>query len=239
MPSNLLQICVQALDEISSIVVPTFIVGNDDDTAKQLLALAKKVGTELARDYDWQELSRTATVTTTVAVSSYALEADYERIASDTMWDATQFRHMRGHTTRRQWAAITNSQADPALTYYWRLFGNRIHLDPAPQSVFSFNYEYHSKRYCTDNNGTEQDSWTADTDLPLLPEDLFINGIRYYFSKANNLPYGDAEAEYDGVIASRQGKNTPAEAVNMAASVVPPGGGYERQHNIPDRVDSP
>ena len=63
--------------------------------------------------------------------------------------------------------------------------------------------------------GTPLAAWMSDTDTPLLPADIFINGIKYYFSKANNLPYGDAEAEYDWVIQSRQSRNTPSAAVDL------------------------
>lgn len=237
--ANLLTICTRALDDISSLNVPTFIVGNDDDTAKSALSAAFKVGEELTRDYDWQELSRTATVTTVDTVSLYDLPADYDRVASDTMWNGTDKRYMRGQTTKRQWAAITNSSATTSYSYFWRLFGGQIQLQPAAQGVFTFDYEYLTKSYCTDSNGVVRvDGWTADTDLPLLRDDIFIAGVRYYFSKSKGLPYGEAEAEYEAVIDSRFGKNTPSQAINMAASVYTPRDNtYFDRLNIPDRVD--
>ena len=240
MALNLLQICTRALDEISSFNVPTYLIGNDDDTAKTLIACAKKVGEELVRDYDWQELSKTATVTTVADTSTYALESDYDRIAPDTMWDATLYRQMRGHTSRRDWAAITNTQVNTTgITYYWRLKGGQIQIEPAAASVFTFNYEYLSNIYCTESDGTTDraDGWAADTDLPKLPSDLFIFGIRYYFGEAKNLP-GSLKwaAEYDAVIQSRYGKNVPAEAINLAAAVTPPGQGDLRRLNIPEVI---
>lgn len=239
MALSLLQICTRALDEISSFNVPNTIIDNTDDTAKTLLAAAFKVGEELVRDYDWNECSRTATVNTVISTTLYALEADYERLAPDTMWNATEYRRMFGPTTRRQWAAITNSQVDPALTHYWRLFGGQIQVDPAPASVFSFSYEYLSKVYCQSSGGSERaDGWVADSDVPLLPADLFIYGVRYYFSDAKALPGSmKAAAEYDAVIQSRQNKNVPSEAVNMAAGVRAPGTDL-RSLNIPDRIDN-
>jgi hypothetical protein len=239
MALNLLQICDRALDEISSIAKPTYIVGNSDPVAVQLLACAKKVGEELVRDYDWQELSKTGTITTVEDTSTYALESDYDRIAPDTMWDATLYRQMRGHTARRDWAAITNTQVNATgITYYWRLKGNKIQIEPAAASVFSVSYEYLSNIYCTASDGTTDraDGWTADGDLPKLPHDLFINGVRYYFTKAKGLPYGDAEGEYDAVIQSRHGKNVPGESINLAAAVTPPGRGDPRRLNIPEVI---
>lgn len=213
--ANLLTICNRVLDEIGSFDVPTYIVSNEDDTAKQLLAFARKVGGELVRDYDWQELAKTSSVTTVAGTSTYDLEDDYERLAPDTMWDTDSYRRMRGHTSKRSWSAITSSQVPTAATYYWRLHGNLIHVYPTPGAAFTFTYEYLSSHYCETSGGTDLAEWTSDTDVPLLPDDLFINGIKYYFSKANNLPYGDAEAEYDWVIQSRQTRNTPSPTVNL------------------------
>jgi hypothetical protein len=104
-----------------------------------------------------------------------------------------------------------------------------LQVKPTPSSVYNFTYEYLSNSYCESSGGTDLSIWTNDTDVPLLPEDLFINGVRYYFLKANNLPYGDAESEYDAVIASRNGKNTPSPAVNMAISVRAPRRGLRRR----------
>jgi len=239
MALSLLEICDRALDEISSVSKPTFIVGNTDPVAVQLLACARKVGEELVRDYDWEQLSQTATVTTTADISLYALESDYERIAPDTMWDATLYRQMRGHTAKRDWAAITNTQVNTTgITYYWRLKGNKIQIEPAAADVFSISYEYLSNIYCTESDGTTDraNGWTADTDLPKLPSDLFTNGVRYYFAKSKGLPYGEAEAEYDAVIKSRQNNNVPSEAINLAAAVTPPGQGDLRRLNIPEVI---
>lgn len=236
--ANLLRICTRALDEIGSFNVPTFIIGNDDDTAIQLYAMARKVGDELVRDYDWQECIRTATVTTAVDDSLYDLEDDYDRLCSDTMWNGTESRVMFGNATKRRWAAVTNVASGTTTTSYeWRLYRNQIQLNPAAREIFSFNYEYLSKVYCSTSVGVDNvDGWAADTDLPLLPADLFIHGVRFYFAKANNLPYGDLEAEYDAVVASRQNKNTPAQAVNMASGIRRPGRSKFYRVNIPEVI---
>lgn len=238
MALNLLQICTRAMDDISSFNVPLTIFDNDDDTAKTLLAAAYKVGEELVRDYEWQEMGRTATVTTTAAVRLYDLEDDYDRLASDTMWDGSTKRYMSGQTTKRDWAAVTNA-ASSTFRYRWRLFGGQIQLDPVAADVFSFNYEYLSKVYCTSSIGTERvDGWIADTDVPTIPADIFIYGIRYYFSDSKTLPgTSKCAAEYDAVISSRTGKNTPSQAVNVFSNIRRPGRGYGlRRLNIPDTI---
>ncbi len=239
MALNLLQIASRALDEISSVNAPSFIIGNtSDDVARTLLAAAYKVGEELARDYDWQELSETATVTTSIGVSTYALPSGYERLASDTMWDAAQSRRMFGAKTKREWSEITNSVTSSGISYRWRLKGGRIQIHPTPESEFEFTYEYLSRIYCTSSAGVDrEDGWTDDTDLPKLPADLFVAGIRFYFSDSKTLPRALlAGAEYDAIVKSRQNKNKPSETIDYSCSVVAPTARERRVLNIPEVI---
>lgn len=237
MALNLLQICLRALDEISSFNTPDYIVGNPDDTAKTLLAAAYKTGETLARDYDWQEFSKTATLTTVAATSLYDLESDYDRIAPDTFWNNSDARYIRFPATRRKWAAITNSAVYSSSTYDARLKGSQIQIYPVPAADLTLNYEYLSNIYCTDSAGVDRaDGWVSDTDLPKLPYDLFLYGVRYFFADSKNLPGAlKAAAEFDAVISSRQNKNVPSERVNHAATVVPPRRGIRRL-NIPEVI---
>ncbi len=240
MTLSLLEMCIRALDETPSFNSPTYIYGNtDDETARTLLAAARKTGEELVRDYEWVELYRTATVTTSNGDALYPTEEDYERLASDSMWDVGQRRPMLGPQTRREWAAITNSGLSSSICYRWRLFGGQIQVDPTPTTAFDFSYEYSSKAYASDMNGDDlPDGWASDSDVPNLPSDVFIHGIRYYFGDSKNLA-GTSKwaAEYDAVIQSRQGKNSPSQAVNMAAAVVPPRRGCRRPSYFYDRVE--
>lgn len=239
MPLNLLQISDRVLNDASSFSKPNYLIGNvSDDTATTLLSAAFKVGEELARDYDWQELMATATVTTVIGQSLYQLPSDMERISSDTMWNTTDKERMFGPKTRRQWAEVTNSQTLSAIDYRWRLHGNRIQIHPTPDEVFSFEYSYLSRAYCTDSNGVDRpDGWVADTDIPKLPADLFIAGILYNFGKSKNLPGSIAAgADFDAIIKSRQNKNVPAASIDYSASVVAPRDRGRRVLNIPDVV---
>ncbi len=239
MTLNLLQIVTRALDDVSGFNLPSYIVGNtNDDTARTLLSAAFKVGEEQARDNDWQELSKTATYNAVVGVQTYDLPTGYDRLASDTMWDSTQARPMYGAKTRRTWSEITNAVTNSGISYRWRLHGNKIQLDRPAESIFAFNVEYLSSTYCTSSGGVDrEDGWTADTDIPKLPHDVFIAGIRYYFSDSKTLPRASlAGAEYDAIVKSRMGKNKPSETISYAASVVAPRDRMQRCLNIPEII---
>jgi hypothetical protein len=239
MTLTLIDICSRAIDRISSIQMPTFLVGNTtDSTARMLLAIAKDVGEELVRDYNWQQLRTTAEVITIADQPLYALEDDYERISLDTMWETGGSRHIFGAQSSRQWAAITNTNGIADNRYRWRLYQDQIQVTPTPSSAFDFNYEYLSKYYCKSSLGVAIEQWTADTDIPRLPHDLFIAGVRYMFLKGKKLSHSDAEAEYEAVITSRLQRQEPPGYVVGADAVCPPDGRRELEdRNFPEVIE--
>lgn len=225
--TTLIDLVTEAFDDIGSLVVPASLFGNDDDLAKQVIAIAKKIGREMTGDHDWQSRLKIATVTTVAGTDNYALEADCDRIVSETAWDANTRRKLDGNTSSRQWSAITNARLQVSVTHWWRLRGNRIYVTPTPDSAWSFNYEYRSKYYCSTNGGTEQAKWLADNDIWLLDDVLFLGGLNYYVRKQNNLPYADAEQEYNDIILRQETTDIPSAMVDLSARVP------QRKYTIP------
>ena len=236
MTKSLLTMCTEIMEDIGSLVIPGYLFTNSDDTAKQLIAISKKVGRELVR-MKWQELEKIATVTTVADTASYSLEDDYHCLISDTAWDATTYKMAIGQQTPMNWQTIINLPITVSTEHFYRIRGNLLYITPTPDSVWSFTYEYRSKYFCESSSGTDQGDWVADSDLPLLPEDAFMAGIKYYFCKAKGLPFSDAEAEYNEILDHYGAVNKPAGIINMAASVIAPNQGYTPYFNIPDRVD--
>lgn len=233
--TSLIDLVSEAFDDIGSLVVPSYLFANEDDLAKQVIAIAKKVGRELTRDHDFQDRLKVATVTTVAGTDNYALEADYDRLVSETAWDTGTRRQMDGNMSSRQWAAITNSSLQVSVTHWYRLRNNRIYVTPTPESAWTFNYEYRSKYYCSNYAGTEQAGWLADNDIWLLPDDLFIAGVNYYVRKGNNLPFADAEAEYNTIIARRESTDIPSPVIDLGGCV-PRRRSLSPAFNIPDHA---
>ncbi len=231
--------CERVLDDLGSFEKPTFYVGNSDDlTALNLVSAAKKTGEELVRKYDWQRLITEATITTADGTATYALESDYHRAINFSAWNNSDYERMRTRRTSARWTGLTKSQVTHDVVYFYRFKGNQIELHPTPSGVETLTYEYIKKTYCTDSGGTDQPSgWADDTDLALFPDDLFIAGIRYYFSKANHLPFMDPEDEYYGMMDEYWSKDSPADPINMSDGSIPPDETYIN-YNFPDEVDT-
>jgi hypothetical protein len=229
---TLLSMCTEVLDDIASMETPEYLFLNEDDTARQLIAVAKKVGRELAR-MKWQQLEKTATVSTVAGTDNYALPSDFRCMIGDTAWNATDSRQMGGQETPQSWAEIVNAPITVSTHHYFRIRGNLLYIKPTPDSVFSFNYEYRSKSYCQSSSGVALTEWTSDDDIPTLPDDLFLAGIAYYFRKGNGLAFSDQEAEYNAIISDNSSTNKPCGAINMS-SCVPRR--HQRNLNIPEKV---
>jgi hypothetical protein len=238
MPLTLLGICTRAIKRISSIQMPGFIVGNTDPTAEMLLAIACDVGEELIRDYNWQQMRTTQEETATADQTLFTLPEDFDRVSLDTMWESGNSRHIFGAQSSRAWQAITNVNGLADNRYRWRLYQDQIQLTPAAPAGLEFNWEYLSKYYSKTAAGVAQEAWTNDTDLPRLPHDLFVAGVRYFFLKEKHLPYGDAEAEYEAVITSRVQGNQAPGFVTASDAVFPPDGRRDMDNlNIPEVMD--
>lgn len=233
--TTLISLTTRALNGVGSLVIPNSLFGNEDDFAKQLISFAIDIGEELTRDHDFQERLKIHTVATVAGTDNYALPDDYDRLVSETAWDSTINRRMSGNTTSRQWAAITNSPIQTSITHWWRLRNNRIYITPTPTSVWSFNIEYWSKYYCANYAGTEQAQWLADNDTWLLPDDLFVAGMKFYVKRENQLPFSDAEAAYNAIIARRENVNVPSAVIDLGACVPRQKADYPAL-NIPDRI---
>jgi hypothetical protein len=150
------------------------------------------------------------------------------RFANLTFWNDDEGRQLLGPLTPKQWAYETSSLANNAYTYSFRFAANFLELDPVPSGGQTISYEYYSKQYATSGAGAAQDNWQADTDLPRLPEDLFILGIRYHFKRAKGLPFAIDQASYLHAIGNALFDDTPKAKSNLTGLATISGG------NLPD-----
>lgn len=213
---TLLSMCTEVLDDISSFVTPVYLFQNNDDTAKQLIAIAKKVGRELVRQ-DWRWNEKEATITTVASTESYALPSDFRCMISETMWNSTEEEPLYGQQTPTEWAVRKNYPIVTNDEYAFRIKGNLIYINPIPDSVMTLKYDYRSNSYCTNSLGVAQSEWIADNDIPSLPEDAFLAGIAYYFRKGNGLSYTDQEAEYQTILNDVDSINKPSRKITRCA----------------------
>ncbi|MGD9650608.1 MAG: hypothetical protein AB7G80_04980 [Dongiaceae bacterium] len=189
--------------------LPNTVIGNNDATARQLLALLNREGKILSRRHNWTALQREYSFTTVASQEAYALPEDFDRLLNQTAWDRSQRRSLQGPVTPERWQAIKSGLgAGAGIDRRYRIrrgaaLNNELIIDPIPASSGeSLVFEYISSHWCRDAAGeTTNNNLTNDSDLPLLSEDLLTLGLVWRFLAAKGLSYQQAQLDYEREVA--------------------------------------
>lgn len=175
---------------------PTTVIANTDQNVRVLLGLAKEEGRQLARRHPWQRLTKEYTFATAASDYDYALPSDFDRMLADTFFNRTQRRRVSGPISEEDW-----QQAQASLTTYvnqsFRFRGNMILLTPTPSAIETIAYEYVSTQWCEAEDGTDQSTWAADTDVAFLDEELHVLGLVWRFLASRGFDYAEAMQKYE------------------------------------------
>lgn len=221
---SLLTIVQAAFDEIG-FPRPSSVVSNSDQLARQALALLNREGKELARNHDWKVLVREHSFSTAAGTSDYALPSDFDHFIGDTAWNRTDKELLRGPTSAQEWQVVKSGTLGSGIAYSrWRVkrstsgaIANKFVLDPTPTAIETLVFEYVSNSWCADSVGTTgQAAMAADTDIPLLPEHLLIQGLIWRLLKGKGLEYGDALAEYQMAVRREMARDGGAPKLQLS-----------------------
>lgn len=222
MARTLLQMVQQACSEIG-IPEPASLVGSLDDQGKQLLALANREAKDFSvlanANGGWTALHKEYTFTTVASQQEYALPADFECFVQRTWWDGTLKWELLGPITAQEkqvlkYGIIANG---PRRKFY--IQNNELNLVPVPESTGDvIAYDYFSNYWCQSAAFAPQARWTADTDLYLLDEDCFIQGIKWRFLRAKGLSYDQEKDDYERDCARVMARDGGARDLNIVSS---------------------
>ena len=196
MALTLLQILQQVADKVG-IQRPTAVLGSNASEVQELLTYAQEEGRQLVKAGDWQALTREKTFTSLAQeVQTGMVATDLDRFLVNTFWNRSRRRPLLGPITPQVWQQQKSWTVSPVQDQF-RQRGNDILVMPVPPAGETFAYEYITRNFCASSGGTEQDSWQADTDVPLLRDYLFVLGIAARYLLGNNLPADAMVAEYN------------------------------------------
>lgn len=205
---TLLQIANQALGELG---LPTFpaIVGNRDGTASQVLALLNAEGEELADiEGAWPNLRGLQTITLVPDQEAYPFPTDILYYRSGTGWDQTTHWPAWGPVSDRQWQLYQSglSVPIPFPGFRYRIMDGEIHFYPVPTDADTVVFEYVSCNWCQGADSTPKPWFSADTDTPLIPDRLFILGLKWRLLAAKGMNYAEERAAYDAAVPRKKAR---------------------------------
>ena len=201
---TLLTVCQDILRETKSSSIPGTIIGNNDDVAKQIFQAIKTSITDLARNYQWQELQKEYTFSSVIGQAGYNLPSDFDRMIDNTFWNASQNWAMIGGLTPESWRVLKNSLITQAETVeYYRIRGNQIIIHRTPSVVENYVFEYISKNIVKSASNVAQSEFLADTDNTVIDEYLIRLDTTWRWLKNNGRSYAEEKNMAEKAIAER------------------------------------
>jgi len=201
---TLLNICQDILKETKSSSIPSIIIGNNEDVAVQIFQAVKTSITDLARNYQWQELQKEYTFSSVISQAGYNLPSDFDRLIDNTFWNASQNWAMIGGLTPESWRVLKNSLITQAETVeYYRIRGNQIIIHRTPSVVENYVFEYISKNIVKSASDVEQTGFLADTDITVIDEYLVRLDTTWRWLKNNGRSYAEEKNIAEKAIAER------------------------------------
>jgi len=171
--------------------------GAGQPAAQRVLSITDATTLEL-------EMESTATAVGTdliFARDTYTIPSDFDRYISHTWWDRTNHWMLMGPQSPQfdQWQRSGIVTTGPRLR--WRQIGVRptvFRLWPPPSSASTPDalvFEYVNDGWVLHIDGTFGNRFTADTDIPLLNDQMFILGVKWRFWQIKGFSYGALQQE--------------------------------------------
>lgn len=235
---TLLTACQNVANEIA-LVQPSTIVGNTEETATRLLAMAKRSGLAIATYHDWTFLTLEHTFTTSANVSSYALPSGFDHFVDRTGWDRSTYWRLRGPLSPQDWQMVKSGLVASAAFRRWRIrpvpatLVNRFYVDPTPPATGStLVFEYVTNTWAKASGGTLQSTFAADTDTVVFSQELLELSMIWRMLRALGQPYADEKQEFERELDMQVGRDGGRRALSLAPQPLsifdprPPDQGY-------------
>ena len=200
----------------SGFAVPTAIVGVDDQMQYLATASIRRL-----RPHQWQKLVKQGSVTLTTD-TEYSLAADFWSYVPGTLWPVASGRPADLPITTTDWAMLRAGIGFSSIAFNCRIYNDKLQVQN-PEAGYVLNYEYITKNAVTDAGGTAQETFTADTDLCILDEELFIQDLKWRFKKEKGIDDWQVDAAaFDAYLEYRKGVDRGSQVLRPSTGTVFP-----------------
>lgn len=183
---TILSVCSDAAIELSQ-TEPTTLFSTTDRFAKELRVQANKSAVAIAKAYDWQALTKRATITGDGSETEFALPSDYDRMALKTnLASSASNIDLVKATDLDQWDYFQNHMST-TVPGYWMILGGQMQVSPAPATDVIHSYYYISNNIVVG----DKSAFTADSDVFVLPERLLTLSIIWRWRASKRMEYAE------------------------------------------------
>ena len=175
---------------------PSVFFGAAGQFEMELCDLINEVAADIAQYHDWQALIRTYLISGSGSGSSFSLPSDYDRmlIDSDVQNPANWLWGYFGFSDINDFLQSQDRGFQP-WPGGWIIYEDKFHLSPPPAASAQARFPYITKKWAKNAVGEPRASFSADTDVFLLPERLLTLGLVWRWRENKKLDFtGDMEA---------------------------------------------
>lgn len=193
--------------------------GNITAEGRQILALMNSLGELLGRDYDWQFLQTTATITGDGVSESFPMPANFGRIVNQTTWSSMNRLPMYGPLNAQEWGWVKYGIVSVGIYYRYRILNNQLFVFPTFPNGEVVNFFYISKDWVIDQDGvTYKDTIVNPNDTPVYDRMLMIKGLKNLLWGQKGFDTTSLAREFNEELANQMGQNQGMPVLNAAGN---------------------
>lgn len=209
---------VQKFCHRSGIPSPATVYGSTDTQILQVMHLLEEEGNDLAQRHTWTALQEEATHTTLAVEDQGDIETiapGFRFIRNNTIWDRTDQLPVCGPIDGQEWQGL-KAISNTGPRYRYRLRGGHLLSNPAPTAGHTWAFEFQSKHWILDNDGsTTKEYFAEDTDTFLLPDSLLLMGLRWRWMREKGLAYAELFQSYEMQVKDAMGRDGGKPTLSM------------------------
>lgn len=200
---------------------PSTVIGNGDDSIRQLRGLANEVVQDItSRGKSWAVLQKQTTFVSVASELQGQMDTlfpfGFKYLIEDSLYDRTQRRPLYGPRNAPKWQ---EAEALPTTGpfYSYRIWAGYFYLQPAPPAGHTIAAEYASDTAIFNNDAgpVYRKYFAADTDVFQLDAELLILGLQWKWRRAKGLSFSQEKLDFESALAQAIGTDADKGEVNL------------------------
>lgn len=211
---QLLELVQQVCAELG-LTQPAYVVGNDDPQTAQMLALLNRLGRDLARQFEWQRLTKEYIFTSVDGQALYDFPSDWARQIPQTEWDRSSHWPLVGPATSQQWQVYKSGVISQGPRLRFRIAGGGFEIFPAIGG-YELVFNYISSHWVIAADSQTSREFRNDTDTCVFEDSLMISGLKALWKAAKGLDASFDMSEFRITLEQCKAQDKSAPVLSIA-----------------------
>lgn len=182
---------IQRAAPLVGVAQPSAVFSADDAMSIEIGIVAQEAAERIVRAHDWTALIREESYAGDGTTTDFDLPSDYLRMTrGGKVWSTSQQQPLSAVPSSEDWLNL-DVRNFGILTGAWIILRGDMLFTPAPADGDTIRWNYITKEFITDADGTAKARFTADTDVFGLDERLLELGFIWVWRQRKGLTYAE------------------------------------------------